>query len=292
MNRMLRDKKAILFFLAPALLMFVTFIIIPSCVSFYYSLTKWNGIGEKTFVGFQNYVNLFVNNKDGFPDTMKHAIWIALGSVFIQLPVSLFFSIVLARGVRGERFYVTTFFIPVVISTTVIAQLWAKIYHPTIGLLNTTLTSLGLESWTRIWLADPKTAMIAVIVPILWQYVGYHMLLMYTAIKTIPRDIYEAALIDGANRVQTAFRITIPLIKPILKVCVTFAIVGALKSFDLIFAMTQGGPMGKTDVPSTLMVETVFRSNQFGYGSSMAIIIIAMCFASSLLIKKFFRVDE
>ena len=101
---MLRDKKAILFFLAPALVMFVAFIIIPSCVSFYYSLTKWNGIGEKTFVGFQNYINLFVNNKDGFPDTMKHAIWIALGSVFIQLPVSLIFSIVLARGVRGERF--------------------------------------------------------------------------------------------------------------------------------------------------------------------------------------------
>ena len=140
--------------------------------------------------------------------------------------------------------------------------------------------------------AFSTSAMIAVIVPILWQYVGYHMLLMYTAIKTIPHDIYEAALIDGANRVQTAFRITIPLIKPILKVCATFAIVGALKSFDLIFAMTQGGPMGKTDVPSTLMVETVFRSNQFGYGSSMAIIIIAMCFASSLLIKKFFRVDE
>jgi raffinose/stachyose/melibiose transport system permease protein len=291
MNKTLCDKKAIVVFLLPASLFFAVFIVIPACVSLYYSLNSWNGIGAKIWCGLHNYVKLFVNNQDGFAASMVHAVWIAVASVFIQLPISLFFAIVLARGVRGERFYITVFFIPVVISTTVIAQLWAKIYHPTIGLLNVFLRAVGLGSWARSWLAEPKLALIAVIVPILWQYVGYHMLMMYTAIKAIPQDLFEAAQIDGAGPWHMAFHITIPLIRPILKVCITFAIVGSLKSFDLIYAMTQGGPMGATDVPSTVMVETIFRGNQFGYGSAMAMMIIFMCLLSSLLVKKFFRVE-
>jgi len=132
----------------------------------------------------------------------------------------------------------------------------------------------------------------AVIVPVLWQYIGYHMLLMYASARSISEEVFEAARIDGANGIQMAFRITIPLMKPILKVCVTFAVVGSLKNFDLVYVMTGGGPAGASQLPSTLMVETIFSRNMYGYGSSMAIFIILECFVFAWLIRKAFRDND
>ena len=232
-----------------------------------------------------------MNNTDGFTSAVWHAGLIALASVFIQLPLSFCFASILARRVRGERFYLTVFFIPVIISSTVVAQLWLKIFNGSYGLLNYLLTAVGLEKWTRAWLAKPQTALPAVIIPIIWQYVGYHMLLMYTAIKGLSSDIFEAARIDGATNFQTAIRITLPNIRPIIRVCVIFAVIGSLKSYDIIFMMTKGGPIGATEVPTTLMVETLFTAQRYGYGSAMAVIIILLCFLLSLLIKKFFKVE-
>ena len=117
-----------------------------------------------------------------------------------------------------------------------------KIFNGSYGLLNYLLTAVGLEKWTRAWLAKPQTALPAVIIPIIWQYVGYHMLLMYTAIKGLSSDIFEAARIDGATNFQTAIRITLPNIRPIIRVCVIFAVIGSLKSYDIIFMMTKADP--------------------------------------------------
>lgn len=292
MDRVLRNKKAILFFMAPAVVLFVIIIITPIVMSASYSLMEWDGFGEKVFIGLENYKELFIRNSDGFWRAVKNSLIFAAGSVFIQLPISLTLAIVLARGVKGERFFVSVYFIPVLISTVVIGQLWMKIYNPQYGLLNTVLNAIGLESWTRSWLGETGTVMMAVIVPVLWQYIGYHMLLMYAAIKSISSEIFEAAKIDGANGIQTAFRITIPLIKPILKVCVTFAVVGSLKNFDLVYVMTGGGPSGYSQLPSTLMVETIFSRNMYGYGSAMAIFIILECFIFAYLIRKAFREEN
>ena len=291
MNRVLANKKAIIFFMAPAVLLFAVIIATPIVMSVTYSFTEWDGIGEKVFCGLDNYKELFVHNNDGFWRAVGNSLIFAAGSVFIQLPISLILALLLARGVKREKFYVSVYFIPVLISTVVIGQLWMKIYNPQYGLLNTLLRSLGLESWTRSWLGETGTVMMAVIIPVLWQYIGYHMLLMYASIKSISTDIFEAAKIDGANGFQTATRITIPLIKPILKVCVTFAVVGSLKNFDLVYVMTGGGPSGYSQLPSTLMVETIFSRNMYGYGSTMAIFIILECFVFAYLIRKAFKED-
>lgn len=292
MNRVLSNKKAVFIFLCPALILFLTIIIVPIFMSMTYSLTEWDGIGKKVFTGFDNYKELFLTNSDGFWRAVKNSLIFAVGSVFVQLPISLILALILARGVKGERFYVSVYFIPVLISTVVIGQLWMKIYNPQYGLLNTVLRSMGLDKLAGNWLGDTKKVIFAVIVPVLWQYIGYHMLLMYASVRSISEEIFEAARIDGANGIQTALHITIPLMKPILKVCVTFAVVGSLKNFDLVYVMTGGGPAGASQLPSTLMVETIFSRNMYGYGSSMAIFIILECFLFAWLIRKAFRDNE
>uniref|UniRef100_UPI0006D158F4 ABC transporter permease subunit n=1 Tax=Clostridium sp. NkU-1 TaxID=1095009 RepID=UPI0006D158F4 len=292
MNRVLSNKKAVLIFLFPVLFLFFIIIVVPIFMSVFYSLTEWDGIGKQMFTGLDNYRKLFHNNGDGFWRAVKNSLIFAVGSVFIQLPISLILALLLARGVKGEQFYVRVYFIPVLISTVVIGQLWLKIYNPQYGLLNTILNSIGLGRFTGNWLGDTKKVIFAVIVPVLWQYIGYHMLLMYASARSISEEVFEAARIDGANGIQMAFRITIPLMKPILKVCATFAVVGSLKNFDLVYVMTGGGPAGASQLPSTLMVETIFSRNMYGYGSSMAIFIILECYIFAWLIRKAFRDND
>jgi len=289
MTKLLGDKKAIAFFMFPAVLFFLLIVAAPVVMSGYYSLLNWDGIGRGKFIGFSNYIALFVNNIDSFPSTVVHSILFVFISVFIQLPISLIFALLLTGGIKKEGFFRTVYFIPVIISTVVIGQLWKKIYHPDYGLLNVFLQSIGLGSLARSWLGEMDTALISTFIPILWQYVGYHLLLMYAAIKSISPDIFEAAKIDGASPVQTAFRISIPLITPMLKVSVTFSVLGALKIFDLIYVLTNGGPVRASEVPSTLMVKTIFLSYQYGYGSAMAVFIIAECFIFAFLVGKIFH---
>ena len=189
-------------------------VIIPIGISFYFSLLKWDGIGQGEMVGFANYVKLFTGKTSSFWKAAGNSFLYAAVSMCIQLPFSLLLALILSNGIKLENFYRNVFFIPVIISTVVIGQLWMKIYNNDYGLLNSLLRSLGLESWTRIWLGDKGTVLGATFVPMLWQYVGYHLLLMYGAIKSIPQDLYEAAKIDGASQTRTAVSITIPLMKP------------------------------------------------------------------------------
>lgn len=291
MEKLMKDKKAIFIFAFPTFLLFTVIVVVPIFFSLYYSTLQWDGFSNSISVGFSNYVNLFVNNTDGFAQSVINSLILALISVGIQLPISLLLAIILSRGIRMERFFRTVYFIPVIISTVVIGQLWMKIYNEDYGILNTVLRSLGLNSLTKSWLANPSTALGSVFVAMLWQYVGYHMLLMYASAKSISPDIYEAARIDGASEAKMAFRITIPLMKPILSVCVVFAVTGSFKAFDLIYVMTGGGPMHSTDVPTTLMYTTIFSRYQYGYGSAMAIFIIIECLVCTVIIQKLFSKD-
>jgi len=276
----------------PATLLFLTIIIIPIFMSGYYSLLDWDGITKGTFVGLQNYIELFTSKSAGFTKTLGNAILLAVLSVFIQLPISLVLALVLAKGIKRERFFVSAFFVPVLISTVVIGQLWTKIYNPEYGIINVVLQNLGLESWCRTWLGDQNTALFAVFVPILWQYVGYHMLLLYAGIKSVDPVLREAAKIDGATEWETSWHVVIPMIKPVIRMCVIFAVVGSLKAFDLIYVLTNGGPAHASEVPSTLMVNMIFGRGRYGFGSAIAIMIIFLCFFFAIMIKKFFKVEE
>jgi raffinose/stachyose/melibiose transport system permease protein len=291
MNSIYRNKRAIFLFLLPALILFVGIIIVPIIMSAYWSLHDWNGFTDMKFIGFENYVKLFTSKAINFPKALVNVFLYAGLSIFIQLPFSLLLALLLAKGRRGSRSFLSIYFIPVIMSTVVIGQLWLKIYNPDYGILNVALKSMGLDTWAKVWLGDRSTALMASFIPTLWQYTGYHMLLMYAGIRNVPPEIKEAATIDGASEWQINFKIIIPMIKPVLKVCAIISITGALKIFDLIYILTNGGPAHATEVPSTLLVDMLFLRNSYGMGSAIAIILIFLCFFFAVLIRKAFKTE-
>ena len=292
MKKIYSSKWKIALFMAPALILFVGILIAPIFMSGYYSLFDWKGYGPKTFVGLDNYKELFTSENIGFMKAFGNACILAVISVLIQLPLALFFALILGRGRKGERTFLSVYFLPVLISTVVIGQLWLKIYNPEYGVLNVLLRNIGLEELTRRWLGDENTALLAALVPTVWQYVGYHMLLLYAGIKSVPTEYREASMIDGASEGKVNRYIVLPYVKPILKISTIFAVTGSFKSFDLIYVLTNGGPDHATEVPSTLMISMLFSRNRYGMGSTIALFMIVLCFAAAIIISAIFKDRE
>ena len=292
MKKLYSNKFHILIFLLPALILFCGVLIAPIGASAYFSLFDWKGIGPKTFIGLSNYKELFTSNSIGFLKALRNSLLLAALSVGLQLPLALALALALGKKIKGERAFLSVYFMPVLISTVVIGQLWLKIYNPDYGILNVFLRAVGLENWTRIWLGTKKTALGAVLVPTLWQYVGYHMLLLYAGVKSVPIELREAAMLDGATDGQVNRYIVLPYIKPIVRISVIFAVTGSLKSFDLIYVLTNGGPLHSTEVPSTLMISMLFLRNRYGMGSTIAVLLIFLCFGFALLINVMFKESE
>ena len=284
-----RKGLDIFLFLLPAILLFVGILIAPIVVSVYRSFQKWNGFSPGTFIGIKNYKDLFTSGSIHFVPALKNALIIAFFSVFVQLPFSLLLALLLGRKYKGERFFLTVFFMPVLISTVVIGQVWLKIYNPDYGILNRALIAVGLSDWTHVWVGDPATAMGSVVVPTIWQFIGYHMLLMYAGVKGVSPDLREAAMLDGATNWQVDRYVVIPIIKPIIRTSVIFAVTGSLKTYDLVRIITNAGPTHKTEVPSTLLEDMLFLRNRYGMGSTISVMLIILCFAFALAITAAFK---
>lgn len=289
MKKAFSNKRSIALFMTPAALVFLAVMIIPIFATGYYSTLEWDGIGDATFVGIRNYISLLLDNKYEFWQSVGHSFIVLFLSVFVQETIAMVLALILAKGVKGESFFRTAFFIPMVVSTVVIAQLFLKIYNPNYGLLNTMLESLGLGRWANEWLGDPKIAIWAVFIPLIWQYIGYHMLLFYGAIKSLSTDILEAARIDGANYFQISTRIILPLIVPMIETCVVLAVVGSLKTFDFVYVMTNGGPVGATEVPSTIMYDLLINRSVYGEGSAAAVFIVVECLLFTVVLRYAFK---
>jgi len=288
---MLGKKGNVMVFVLPALLMFLGFILIPLIISALYSLFKYDGIGTMQFIGLKNYADMFTTDPY-FLRAIGNCLLLVIVSLVVQLPISLALALVLARGVKGEKFFRTVYFLPVVISSMVIGQLWMKIFNSDYGLLNTVIRFFTHSDFQYSWLSNPKTAFICTVVPAVWQYVGYHMLIFYAGIKSIPTDYYEAAQIDGATKGQVTRKITLPLLAPVMKTCMVFSITGSLRAFDLIYVMTGGGPNHASEVPATLMYGNLFRKGLYGYGSAQAFFIVIECLLFTFIVNKLFKKSE
>ncbi len=289
----IKKGLTIFVFLLPGLLLFVSILIAPIAVSVYRSMYDWNGFSEGTFIGVDNYVELFTNGSIKFMTSLKNSLILAFFSVFVQLPFALLLALLLGRRQsKRERIYLSIFFMPVLISTVVIGQLWLKIYNPDYGLLNRFLDAVNMGDLKHVWVGDVKTALGSIIVPTVWQYVGYHMLLMYAGVKGVDTDLREAAMLDGATQWQVDRYVVIPIIKPIIRVSVIFAVTGSLKTYDLVRILTEGGPFQSTEVPSTLLENMLFLRNRYGMGSTISVMLIILCFAFALLISAAFREKE
>lgn len=284
------QKLTVFLFLLPSLLLFFGILIWPIIQSVHHSFYEYpafNRAGQ--FVGFGNYVKLFSELYD-FGLAIKNALILAALSVFIQLPLSLGLALMLGKGIKGERFYLSVYFMPVLISAVVIGMLWEKIYNPLYGLLTKSFEFFG---WSGVLpaagvLGDKKTALMAVFIPTIWQYVGYHMLLMYAGVKGVSSELREAAKLDGATDGQVNRYVVIPCIKPIIQVSIIFAITGSLKSYDLIKVFAGDAYNCPYKVPSLMLVRYAFN-NAGGVASAIAVMLIIMCFGFALLINWLFK---
>lgn len=282
MKNVMSNKFVIALYTLPALLLILVLIYIPITLSGYYGLMDWDGIGEMKFIGLENYVTL-IQDKVFWTSTW-HSFQLAIlsaASLLLYLGVSL----VLASKIKGSDLLRKIYLIPMLLSSVAIAQLWMKIFDPTNGMANKLLEMFGVEN-TPIWLADPAIALYAIFIPVIWQFAGFYILIYYAALKNVPDEVIEAAKIDGANALQIAFKIKLPLISGVFKVTIMLAVVGSLKYFDLIYVMTGGGPNGASEVMASYMYKEAFKLNNFGYGSAIGFGLLVICLVMTWLTSK------
>ena len=237
------------------------------------SFLHWNGIGPATPVGAGNYVSL--GSDPIFIGALKNtAIWIVLfgGLSFVGgLGIALLFQ----SERRGVGIYRTALFLPIVFSLVVTALIWEAFFQPD-GVLNRVLDAVGLHSWTHVWLGDPSTALYAVIVAALWREIGYVMVLFIAGLKALDPAISEAARVDGCNPWQRFWHVTFPQLRNVNLVIVSVLVIDSLRSFDIVWAMTGGGPFHSTELLSTYMYSTAFQGRALGYASAIAVIIFVL----------------
>jgi raffinose/stachyose/melibiose transport system permease protein len=276
------DKKVIALYITPALFLILALIYVPIVQTGYYGLMKWNGIGEMEFIGLKNYSQLITDHL--FWKSALHSFLLALFSA-LSLIGYLFISIILAGKIKGADLLRKIYLIPMLLASVAIAQLWLKIYHPTNGIINNMLLALGVDN-PPAWLAEPSIALYAIIVPIIWQYAGFYILIYYAALKNIPESLIEAARIDGATPFQIAVKIKLPLIMNVIKVTIVLAVVGSLKYFDLIYVMTGGGPNGASEVMASYMYQKAFKGFDFGYASAIGFFLLIICLVVTYFIRR------
>lgn len=285
MERALSNKKWIALFLAPGLTVFLLFYFLPIIITTYYSLQDWDGINPMTFIGIDNYIRMFTADK-----TFWQAVWNSLAfllvGVFVQLPISFVLALLVSRKIKGRAWFRNIYFFPVVMSTTMVSLLWVKIYDPNIGMLNTLLDTIGLGHWTQAWLGDAKTALLSVLIVSTWHYVGYNMLILFAGIQGIPEQYYEAARLDGAVGWKAVKYITLPLLSDVMRICVVLNAIYALKTFESVYVMTNGGPLNSTTMIALKMFQEAFLKQNFGYGSALAVFMVLECLIIAWVLNK------
>ncbi|WP_342562014.1 sugar ABC transporter permease [Paenibacillus sp. FSL R7-0345] len=270
MNKALRNPLVFILFVLPALALFLIFFIYPIFSSVYYSLTSWNGVSDTVkMTGLSNYEKAL--GDDRFWVSVKNNGWFILFSVFIQVPLIILFSLLIANVKKLKGLYKTAVFMPSIMSTAVIGILWGFIYEPNIGLFNKLLCLVGIDP--VYWLSDERFAMLSILITNAWQWTGFYIVMVLAAILAIPGELEEAAAIDGATGFQRATRITLPLIVPIISVVIMLSIAGAMKAADIVIVMTKGGPAGSTEVMATYMIKYAITNFKYGYGNTIAVLI-------------------
>lgn len=291
MELMLRNKKTILTFLLPGFLIYIGVVIAPIINTVYLSLFKWNVLGDKKFLGLGNYIRLF-SMDDVFKLGMKNTFLLMGLSLVIQIPLAIMLALALSGKVKGKRYFKTVFFFPNILASVAVGLLWTFIYNPDFGIVNKVLSAVGLESLTRLWLAEEQTVLPSIIVTLCWQFVGYHMILYLAAIENIPSSMNEAAVIDGADSWRMIRYITLPLIKPIIAIDAVLLATGALRYFDLIYIMSNGGPNHASEVIASYMYYKSFRDMQYGYGSAVSVILLVLCLGITYILNKAFKSED
>jgi raffinose/stachyose/melibiose transport system permease protein len=280
-----RRRLTIAAFLLPALLLYLLLALLPIFQGAFYSAFDWNGLEPlDQFVGLDNYRDAFADPV--FLDALRHVGMILVLSLALQLPFALGLAVLLNLRMRGRALFRLLFFLPFVLSDVITAIVWRLLLQPG-GLLDSTMDGVGLEGHVQLWLADPDVVLYTVFVVVSWKYFGFHMILYLAGLQQIPPELEEAAALDGASRAQIFRYVTLPLLAPTVRISVFLSIIGSLQLFDLVWVMTNGGPVGASHTTVTYMLERGFERSQFGYGSAVAVIAFLISFGFALGYQRF-----
>ncbi len=276
---MFDKKKSPYFFIAPFFIMFVIFWIWPIVQSFIWSFTKWDGLSEKKFVGFGNYIALF-SEKD-FLISLKNTILAAAVYIILLLIISLILGFLLNSAVlKGRAFFRTSFFIPVTVSLPVVALIFYIIYAPHNGVLNNIFSFLGMADSIN-WLGDTKFALWSIVGLRVWRAAGYYTIFVIAGLQAIPRNTVEAGHVDGAGTWQIIRHIILPQLKPIIVYIIIASSIWAFQLFEEPWILTQGGPINATSTVAIHIYRNAFRFFKLGYASASAYVLtmVIMIFA-------------
>jgi len=258
-------------FALPAMLLFTFVVLVPSARGIYYAFTDWDGLDPSlSFIGLDNFRQM---SRD--PDAVqaiRHTLLIAVSITIIQNGVGLLLALGVNTMIRSRNVLRVFLFAPAVITPIVTAYLWRNLLGPD-GAVNSLLSAVGLSSWQQDWLGDPQLALWSVVGVIVWQFAGYSMVIFLAGLQSVPREIYEAADMDGAGPVRRFWSVTRPLLAPAFTVNLMLSIIGGIKLFDQVYALTNGGPGHATDTISTLIYKDAFTLGEFGYSIALAVVL-------------------
>jgi raffinose/stachyose/melibiose transport system permease protein len=261
-------------FVVPALLLFAFVVLIPSARGVYYAFTDWDGLDPHVGLGgLRNFADLARD------PTARQAVWhtllIAIAITIIQNGIGLLLALGVNSAIKTRNFLRVLLFAPAVVTPIVTAYLWRDLLGPD-GAVNSVLGAVGLGSWQQDWLGSPHLALWMIVLVIVWQFAGYSMVIFLAGLQSIPREIYEAAAIDGTGAVRRFFSIVRPLLAPAITINLMLSIIGGIKLFDQVFALTGGGPGHATDTISTLIYKDAFTLGEFGYSIALAVVLTAI----------------
>ncbi len=291
MDKLLRNKKAIIIFMAPAFILFTFVLFIPICQSVYYSFCDYNAITAAKWIGLENYKNLLGDKI--LRTALKNSIFFLLYSCITQLIMGMFLAALLTNIDKGRNLFKNIIYLPCVLSSAALGLLWMFIFSPKLG-INQLLAKFGIQG--PLWLMDIKGFIIlpmwVIAFVALWQYVGQSMMLYMAQISGISKSLYEASYIDGCSKAKSFRYITLPLIRPMVATAMSLNAIGSLKFFDMIFNMTEGGPNHTTEVLATHLYTQGFKYFKYGYASAIGVLLLVLCLLVTLFINKVVKTEN
>ena len=284
-SRRLRQKDwAPYVFLAPLLIFFVLFFLLPMGFSLYLTFTRWNGLSAPNWVGLGNF--RFILQDPGFRRSLANTLMFAGGTVFLGIPLALLIAFTFTQS-RFRGLWRSVYWLPMITNVVAIAYLWQFILDGRYGLFNRVLGFFGIAG--PDWLSNPTYAMWAVIIVAIWTGLGANMLIFSAGLEGIDDSFTEAAQIDGANLWQSFWNVTLPLLRPTLLFVTVTSFIGGMGAFDLVLALTNGGPAGSTSVAAFYMYQTAFEDLRLGRASAAAFVLFVVIFVLTLIQLRFFR---
>lgn len=292
MDKMLRNKKSIAFFMLPAFLLFTLVLFVPIVQSVYYSFCEYSVLTPPKYIGLDNYKAILSDKT--FKIALKNSMFFLVFSCVSQLALGLFFAALLTNIEKGRNLFKNIIYLPCVLSSAALGLLWMFIFSPSLG-ISRLLEDMGVKD-PPLWLMDTKGTIIlpmwVIAFVALWQYVGQSMMLYMAQISGISKSLMEASYIDGCTKPMTFRYVTLPLIKPMVATAMSLNAIGSLKFFDLIFNMTEGGPNHKTEVLATHLYQQGFKYSKYGYASAIGVVLLILCLAVTLFINKVVKTEQ